>query len=277
MTPGAAEARELLFVVRVRRIDVAAVVSIVLHVLFFVLVIPRNLVHDPIGPITDQPLNVVIAQPQPPAPEPTPVTPPEPVTSPAPPRPTPLVRRPPVVASRVPTPAPQIAVPAPSPQQAPPPTPQVDMMAAMQARRAERRAQEAAAASPRSSPSPSVDAAARNLQTLSGREGVGGVFEILRKGTRTAEFAFNGWRPESRRQWREVIEVDAGQGGNVELAIIKRMIQLIRNHYTGDFQWESHRLQRVVKLSAAPEDNEGLEDFMMLEFFGQPVVNPRRR
>ena len=43
-------------------------------------------------------------------------------------------------------------------------------------------------------------------------------------------------------------------------------------------QYISHyRLQRVVKLSAAPEDNEGLEDFMMLEFFGQPVVNPRRR
>jgi len=73
-----------------------------------------------------------------------------------------------------------------------------------------------------------------------------------------------------------VIEVDAGLHGNVELAMIRRMIVLIRTHYTGDFYWESHRLQRVVTLSARPEDNEGLEDFMMREFFGQPIVNPRK-
>ena len=268
-------APEMQVVMRVRRIDIAVLVSLVFHAIFFLAVMPKNLVHDPIGPVTDQPLNVTIAQPQPPAPEVPPEVPPEPVTKPAPAR-VPLVRRPSIVPPR--EPVPQITVPTPTPAPAAPvptPAPQVDMMAAMQERRAQRQAAEAAAANPGSA-TPS-DAATRNLQTLSGREGVGGVFEILRKGTRTAEFAFNGWRPESRKQWREVIEVDAGQGGNVELAIIKRMIQLIRTHYKGEFQWESRRLQRVVKLSAAPEDNEGLEDFMMLEFFEQPVVNPRRR
>jgi hypothetical protein len=111
----------------------------------------------------------------------------------------------------------------------------------------------------------------RNLATLRDRgEGVGGVFQILRKGVRTAEFAFNGWRPEANRSWREVIEVDAGQGGDVERAIVRRMIELIRGHYQGDFQWESHRLGRVVKLSARPEDHAGLEDFLIREFFGSP-------
>jgi hypothetical protein len=158
------------------------------------------------------------------------------------------------------------------------------MLALIEARRAQRRAADAAAArgpSPADSREPTQDESTvasinRNLQTLTGREGVGGVFQILRKGTRSAEFAFNGWRPDSKRQWREVIEVDAGPGGDVELAIVKRMIALIRTHYTGDFNWDSHRLGRVVLLSARPEDTEGLEDFLTREFFGAPVLNPRR-
>jgi hypothetical protein len=150
------------------------------------------------------------------------------------------------------------------------------MSAMIAARRERRRAAEAALArgEPEGTAPPQPDAAtasiARNLATLHGREGVGGVFQILHMGTRTGEFAFNGWRPDSRRQWREVIEVDAGQGGNLELAMVRRMIELIRTHYSGDFNWESHRLQRVVLLSARPEDSAELEDFLMREFFGTP-------
>jgi hypothetical protein len=69
-----------------------------------------------------------------------------------------------------------------------------------------------------------------------------------------------------------VIEVDAGVGGDIEIAMIRRMIELIRTHYTGDFQWESHRLGRVVVLSARPDDQPGLEEFLMKEFFGTPTV-----
>jgi len=57
---------------------------------------------------------------------------------------------------------------------------------------------------------------------------------------------------------------------------VRRMIELIRTHYKGDFKWESHRLDRVVTLSARPEDSEGLEDFLLREFFGAQVLNPRR-
>ena len=45
------------------------------------------------------------------------------------------------------------------------------------------------------------------------------------------------------------------------------MIDLIRTHYKGDFNWDSHRLGRVVVLSARIEDTTGLEEFMMREFF----------
>jgi hypothetical protein len=150
----------------------------------------------------------------------------------------------------------------------------MDMAAMVEARRAQREAQAAAARSPNRAPTDNEVAMARinrNLQSREG-EGVGGVFQILRKGTRTAEFAFNGWRPNSDRQWREVIEVDAGLNGDVDRAIVKRMIELIRSHYTADFRWESHRLGRVVVLSARPEDNDGLEDFLIREFFGTPTL-----
>jgi outer membrane biosynthesis protein TonB len=262
-----------------RKFWIAVVVSVGLHSLI-ALVTPKEPPRIAPGPVANAPLNVQIVQ----ADTPPAVTPPSPVEQAAPPPPTPRPlppqRRPTPNAARptpIPVPTPVAPVPTPIPQPVPIPAPQVDMMAAVEARRAARRAREAAEArGPPSEGKPTEDAASRNLATLSGREGVGGVFQILRIGTRTAEFAFNGWRPESRNKWREVIEVDAGQGGNVELAIVKRMITLIRTHYTGNFQWESHRLGRVVPLSARPEDSEGLEDFMMKEFFGQPVVNPRR-
>ena len=153
------------------------------------------------------------------------------------------------------------------------------MLAAINAQRERRRAAEAAASareSPMGPPATAQDEVAatinRNLRTTPGI-GVSGVFEILSKGTRRAEFAFNGWRPESQRKWREVIEVDAGPGGDVERAIVRRMIELIRTHYSGDFNWESHRLGRIVVLSARPQDNEGLEDFLVREFFGTPTLN----
>ncbi len=167
-----------------------------------------------------------------------------------------------------------------TPQPEAPPTPPttappMDMLAMIEERREKRRAAEAARRGPPSVEAPKEDAASRNLKTLTGREGVSGVFQILRKSTRTGEFAFNGWRPDARGQWREVYEVDAGLGGNVELAMVRRMIELIRTHYKGDFNWESYRLQRIVVLSARPEDTAGLEDFLMREFFGTPVLNPR--
>jgi hypothetical protein len=54
------------------------------------------------------------------------------------------------------------------------------------------------------------------------------------------------------------------------------MIELIRGHYNGDFRWESHHLGRVVVLSARPQDQAGLEEFLVREFFGQPPIRMGR-
>ena len=205
--------------------------------------------------------------PEPPLPE----TPPAPRPTPRKPMPPPRRVEPPPMAAPAPVaPAPPVAE-APRSQAAPPP---VDMLASIEARRAAKRDAEAAQGAPKVDV-PVEDPADRNLRTLTGREGVGGVFQVLRVGSCSGAFAFNGWRPDSRSQWREVIEVESACGA-VQLAMVKRMIELIRTHYKGDFNWESHRLGKVVVLSARPENQQELEDFLVREFFGTPLLNPRR-
>ena len=107
----------------------------------------------------------------------------------------------------------------------------------------------------------------RNLQA----PGTSGIFQILRIGPRTAEFSFRAWTTGQSSPRLQTIQVEAGSDGNVERAIIRRMIQLIREYYKEDFNWESHRLHRVVVLSAREKDSAGLEDFLMREFFINPV------
>jgi hypothetical protein len=264
-----------------RRFAIALAVSIAAHVALFTL--PKIKAPELVlaGAASPEAMTVKLIDVEPASPVASPQArvQPEPVPAP-PPRPVPIV---PLPSPRVVRKSP-MAVPAeppppeqPPPQPRPPPIPELDMAAMIEARRAQRRAAtQASAARQQMEPTPDQIAQAnisRNLRMDSGA-GVGGVFEILRKGTRTAEFAFNGWRPDTEKRWREVIEVDAGVGGDVELAIVRRMIELIRTHYTGDFRWESHYLQRVVVLSARPEDQQELEAFLMREFFGTPTTKP---
>jgi len=269
----------LSFEPRQGRIALAFVISVLLHVLLFS--------FGPRKPVTPEyklpgPLDVTIvdatpaAQPEPPATA-------APTPAPPVPRPTPPQR----IARAHPTPAPRVTPPVPQPEPVPSPVPApappVDMLAMLNAARQRRQQAQQAPGSPgapasRESAEPTAEqrslaALNRNLKSLGGgQEGVGGVFEILRMGPRTGEFAFNGWTPERRKEWREVIEVDAGDHGNIERAMVDRMIDLIRQHYKGDFNWRSQRQDKVVVLSARPEDHAELEEYLMREFFGTPLV-----
>ena len=107
----------------------------------------------------------------------------------------------------------------------------------------------------------------RNLQM----PGTSGIFQITELGPRHAQFSFRAWTTDVSNPRRELINVEAGPDGDIERAIIRRMIQLIREYHQEDFNWESHRLGRVIVLSARPGDNEGLENFLMREFFGEPL------
>ena len=268
---------------RNRRFGLFVALSLALHALLFSMQRQEKL--DPPAAASSAPLNVRIL----PGPEIVAEAPPATAAKPPPTPPVPQPRPPVVRTPKVPPPivaeAPKIPVPPPEPAPEPapqPPTPAPpDMLAMIEARRAQRRSQEGSGRTPpteRAPKDPALESLNRNLATLNNQgEGVGGVFQVLRKGVRTGEFAFNGWKPDRNRTWREVIEVDAGLGGDVELAMVRRMIELIRVHYQGDFQWESHRLGRVITLSARPEDQSGLEEFLIREFFGTPGLARSRQ
>lgn len=249
----------------------AVVLSALVHLLAFLLApAPRQ---DPPALIAgaSEPLSVRVVPEQP-----GPLTSPEapPAKAPEAPREQPRVE-PPVAPPLPAAPAPRVDAPLPP---LPPTEAPIDMAAMIRANRERRRAAEAEAARSPGSARPAESGAAalkRNLQSLVGDGGAGGVFQILRIGARTGSFAFNGWRGgNSSRVRREVYEVDAGPDGDVEIAMIRKMIELIREDYPGDFRWESRRQGRVITLSAAPENTTELEDYLMREFFDSPA---RRR
>jgi len=103
----------------------------------------------------------------------------------------------------------------------------------------------------------------------------GGLFEITRMSYDDGEFRFFGWHKDSGRRLPQVIEVRLGSNSDMRIAMVRRMIALIRETEQGDISWDSYRLGRVVEISARPSDNAGLEEFMMHEFFDNigPAAN----
>jgi hypothetical protein len=102
----------------------------------------------------------------------------------------------------------------------------------------------------------------------------GGVFDITRLGYDYAEFVFYGWNKDISRDTMQRIDVRKGDASDIRVAVVRRMIAIIREHEQEDFVWESQRLNRNITLSARLRDNAGLEEFMMREFFEDPRRAP---
>ena len=100
----------------------------------------------------------------------------------------------------------------------------------------------------------------------------GGIFSIQRLRYDYAEFLFYGWNKDISRNTTQLIEVSKGTESDIRVAVVRRMIVIIREHEQGDFLWESPRLGRYVTLSARAKDSAGLEDFLMREFFNVSVL-----
>jgi hypothetical protein len=164
----------------------------------------------------------------------------------------------------------RIPVPAPPPEPAAP----TDMLAYVNAARARREAalgytardsmEIAARDNPLSEDDKRSAIIKRNLQDV----GTNGIFQIRELRSNSAQFSFLGWKHEYSNARQELIDVEVGPEGDIDRAVVKKMIAIIRRDYSGDFNWESIRLGRTVILSARQEDNAGLEDFLMQEFFG---------
>ena len=200
-------------------------------------------------------------------------------------RPAPALQAQPPPTARPPPAPPVIALKPPAPKLPPPaparPAVEGDLWSYIEAKR-RARAEPATAASAESAPSTPLPedesarrdrVAAANLappqsQTFGydpGRRG--GAFQLQRVGLDDAEFIFYGWDREARRNMARLIEVRRGTESDIRIAVVRRMIVIIRDFEKGDFLWESSRLGRGVVLSARPRDNAALEQFMMEEFF----------
>ena len=158
------------------------------------------------------------------------------------------------------------AVPSPPAVEAP-----SDLQAFVNAARERRRAAAGSSAKESAEPSherePSEDEIRMAIVKRNLTVGTNGIFQIISIESRTAAFSFRGWTTDSSNYRREYIQVEIGTNSSIEIAIVRKMIELIRRYFKGNFNWESQRLDRVVVLSARPEDNEGLEAFLMKEFF----------
>ena len=266
---------KILWRIQVERNTLLAILfSLLLHGLVLFLALPKlNLDNASVPPPTT--IQVSLAPP-PAIPEPPPVEAPKPVK----------IKQKPAMKQKVMTQKPTAQLPsfslpevspssvAPAPVKDQP----VDMMAYVNAKRQQRQTLEADAAKQ------NAEAVAKELgpsaEQVRGQRikdnlkvGTNGIFEITSLSARRAGFSFRGWTSDYSNARREAFEVEAGVGQDIRLLVVRKMIALIRQHYQGDFNWESQRLGRVVIQSARPEDNAGLEDFMMMEFFGTHYKN----
>ncbi len=273
---------------------IAIIVSLLIHAIILFFVVPK-LAQEELAELPARELEVSLAPPTvekkiAETPVEQPATPVEKIPEPIKPKPKVIVQKteappkkpvfkvPDVLSTTKPSPEktqPNLNIPQePAPAQPKPEEAPVDMMALVNRNRARRAAQESDAARINAEATarelgPSAEQRRdenikRNFET-----GVNGVFEITNLETRTASFSFNGWTNDISNARREFFEVQAQSGQDVRLVMIRKMISLIRQHYKGDFNWESHRLNRTIVMSARPEDSAGLEEFMMIEFFGQ--------
>jgi hypothetical protein len=264
--------------VQVERNTLLAVVfSLLVHGLILFLALPQlNLDSAAMPPTTIQ----VSLAPPPAEPPPPPVELPKPPKKPKPvSRPKVMTQKPSAQPSdfNLPEAAPS---PAPSAPVAPAKDQPVDMMAYVNAKRQQRLAMENDAAKQNAEAvakeqGPSAEQVREQRIKDNLKVGTNGIFEITSLSARHAGFSFRGWTSDYSNARREAFEVEAGVGQDIRLLVVKKMIVLIRQHYQGDFNWESQRLGRVVIQSARPEDNAGLEDFMMMEFFGTYYKNKR--
>jgi len=268
-------------VVTIRKVWVTAAVSLLVHMAALLLFVT----HPPIPGVEQQafdqesaPVQVEIAEAKLPPPSPPPPRA-EPAAEPLPrvPRATPRVRPPPMVAMprleapAIRTPAiapPQIAA-IPAPPQARPPA-QGDFLSFVQANRRARGAAESAQDNAEVDFNTKIAAnlpgAARGVAAQTPIRG-GGMFQMKRMTYDDAAFEFFGWNTEMGRRTPQLIEVRKGSNPNMQIAVVRRIIAIIRQYSKEDFTWDSGRHGRVVTLSARPADTAALEQYLLHDMF----------
>lgn len=285
-----------------RRIEIAIVVSLILHAIAVYEWFPRTPLLTP-GEDTKAPDRGLTARltpaprQEPQAPQanlreaPPPPQAPRVITVPRPPRPRPA---PPPPVMTAPVPAPPLPMPEPVRPPEPPPPPVAvtppprpapppltgDLSSYIAQQRAARGQAGEATTQAESETARRDRIVAQNLASLNTNtfgnapQNGGGTFQIRSMDFEDAQFTFYGWNRDINRRTFQVIDVRRGTSQTINLAIVRKIISIIREHEPGDFRWQSKRLGREMMLSARPADNAELESFMMQEFFTD-AMQPR--
>jgi len=95
----------------------------------------------------------------------------------------------------------------------------------------------------------------------------GGMFQIKRMGSDDAEFWFAGFNKDMQRRTKQLIEVRKGDSPDIHIAVVRKMIAIIRDEIQGDSLWQSARLGRDLWLSARPADDQALQETLMRDMF----------
>ena len=93
----------------------------------------------------------------------------------------------------------------------------------------------------------------------------GGIFQIEHLSYEYADFYFFGMNKDVGRNTKQLIEVKRGTEADIKIAVVRRMIAIIRDNVSGDFVWLSRR--GPVTMSARPGDVGELENFMLHDIF----------
>lgn len=269
-------------VVTIRKVWVTLAVSLLVHMAALLLFVTHPPIPGPDLQAVDQesaPVQVELAEAKLPSPSP-PAARAEPAPEPLPrvPRAAPRVRPPPMVAMprlqapaiRTPAiaPPPQIAA-VPAPPQAKPPAPG-DFLSFVQANRRARGAAESAQdnseADFNSKIAANLPSAAHGVAAQVPIRG-GGMFQMKRMTYDDAAFEFFGWNTEMGRRTPQLVEVRKGNNPNMQIAVVRRMIAIIREYSKEDFTWDSGRHGRIVTLSARPADTAALEQYLLHDMF----------
>jgi hypothetical protein len=155
------------------------------------------------------------------------------------------------------------------------PPPEQDMAEMIAKRRAAREANNPQPAPPtpvESENDRALRIAKGNIAGAQGRSGgadkddTGGIFSV-NKSFHSADVKFRGWNTNFKRNWTQQLHVEQGAERDIETAVVKEMVKVIRKEKPGDFEWDSRRLGKVVHLSARKEDEEELIAFLLKEMF----------
>jgi hypothetical protein len=154
--------------------------------------------------------------------------------------------------------------------QAPPQ--EVDMQAYIEAQRKKRGAPAQTEPAEESEAARGTRNALANIAAVNGRGGqdpneTEGMFDIQNKTFNSADVKFKVWNPNFKRRWLTSVPVERGSEPDIETAIVKKMIEMIRKETKGNFTWHDERTGREYVLSARPEDTQELMNFLYKQLF----------